>query len=133
LSASWAGLAGAIETPLGTIVLASARGRPEPLVGLINERGVPLVVHSICWRSWTSPWSPARRVFGHGGVVAALFIAVLPYAFDQGQAVGDFLVAGDVVAYLVGSMAARPLNPGSPGLDSIGTSKRSCLSSSPWR
>src|SRR2546430_17518962 len=30
--------------------------------------------------------------FGRGGFVAAFFIAVLPYAFDQGHTVGNFLV-----------------------------------------
>jgi len=95
-------LAGAIETPLGTIVLAAGAGAVlNALVGMINERGwyrwwfiymlavldVGLVTLLVVW-------------FGHGGVVAALFIAVLPYAFDQGQAVGDFLVLVTSVAYL---------------------------------
>src|SRR6266850_860707 len=94
-------LAGAIETPLGTIVLASGAGAVlNALVGMINERGwyrwwfiymlalldVALVTLLVVW-------------FGHGGVVAALFIAVLPYAFDQGQAVGDFLVLVTSIAY----------------------------------
>src|SRR5204863_386253 len=55
--------------------------------------------------------------FGHGGVVAALFIAVLPYAFDQGQAVGDFLVLVASIAYLLASWAHGQLQPGGSGLD----------------
>src|SRR5256886_17675696 len=39
--------------------------------------------------------------FGQVGVIAALLIAVLPYAFDQRQTIGDFLVLVTSVAYLV--------------------------------
>src|SRR5712664_2241998 len=114
-------LAGAIETPLGTIVLASGAGAVlNALVGLINERGwyrwwfiYMLAVLDVALVTLLVVW------FGHGGVVAALFIAVLPYAFDQGQAVGDFLVLVTSVAYLVGSWLHGALYPGSPGLDSI--------------
>jgi methyl-accepting chemotaxis protein len=48
-----------------------------------------------------------------------LFIAVLPYAFDQGQAVGDFLVLVASIAYLVASWAHGRLYPGGTGLDTI--------------
>ncbi|MGH7673444.1 MAG: hypothetical protein ACREMC_11155, partial [Gemmatimonadales bacterium] len=95
-------LAGAVHAPFGTIVLVAGGGAvANALVGLINERGwyrwwfvymlalvdVVLVAVLVVW-------------FGPGGVVAALFIAVLPYAFDQGQAVGDFLVLVTSLAYL---------------------------------
>ena len=113
-------LAGAIETSLGTIVLVAGAGAVvNALVGMINERGwyrwwfiymlavldVALVTVLVVW-------------FGHGGVVAALFIAVLPYAFDQGQAVGDFLVLVTSVAYLGASWLHGQVY-GSTGLDSI--------------
>src|SRR2546430_9149321 len=55
--------------------------------------------------------------FGHGGVVARLFIALLPYAFDQGQAAGDFLVLVASIAYLLASWAHGELYPGGSGLD----------------
>src|SRR5947199_30221 len=38
--------------------------------------------------------------FGHGGSVVAFLIAVLPYAFDQGHTVGNFLVRTAALAYL---------------------------------
>lgn len=110
-------LGGMIETRLGTIVLvAGAAAVINALVGMINERGwyrwwfiymlalldVILVTVLVVW-------------FGHGGVVAALFIAVLPYAFDQGQAVGDFLVLVASLAYLVASWLHGQLYPGTPG------------------
>lgn len=113
-------LAGAIETSLGTIVLAAGAGAVvNALVGMINERGwyrwwfiymlaildVALVTLLVVW-------------FGHGGVIAALFIAVLPYAFDQGQAVGDFLVLVTSVAYLGASWLHGQVYGGT-GLDSI--------------
>ena len=110
----------AIKTSVGTIVLLAGAGAVvNAMVGMINERGwyrwwfiymlavldVALVTVLVVW-------------FGHGGVVAALFIAVLPYAFDQGQAVGDFLVLVTSVAYLVGSWLHGALYPGATGLDS---------------
>jgi methyl-accepting chemotaxis protein len=110
-------LGGAIDISLGAIVLtAGAAAVLNALVGVINERGwyrwwfiymlalldVGLVTVLVVW-------------FGHGGVVAALFIAVLPYAFDQGQAVGDFLVLVTSLAYLGGSWLHGALHPGQPG------------------
>jgi methyl-accepting chemotaxis protein len=110
-------VSGGITTSLGAIVLVSgAAAVLNALVGVINERGwyrwwfiymlalldVGLVTVLVVW-------------FGHGGVVAALFIAVLPYAFDQGQAVGDFLVLVTSLAYLGGSWLHGELYPGQPG------------------
>ncbi len=112
-------LSGTTPTRLGTIVLvAGAAAVLNAIVGMINERGwyrwwfiymlamldVALVTVLVLW-------------FGHGGVVAALFIAVLPYAFDQGQAVGDFLVLFGSLAYLLASWAHGQLYPGKSGLD----------------
>jgi len=112
-------LSGAIDTSLGAIVLAAGAAAVfNALVGVINERGwyrwwliymlalldVALVTVLVVW-------------FGHGGVVAALFIAVLPYAFDQGQAVGDFLVLVTSLAYLGGSWLHGQLHPGGSGLE----------------
>ena len=112
-------LSGVAPVRLGTIVLvAGGAAVVNALVGLINERGwyrwwfiyllalldVGLVTVLVLW-------------FGHGGVVAALFIAVLPYAFDQGQAVGDFLVLVASLAYLLASWAHGQLYPGGSGLD----------------
>jgi methyl-accepting chemotaxis protein len=114
-------LSGMMQTRLGTIVLIAGGGAViNAVVGMINERGwyrwwfiymlalldVTLVTVLVVW-------------FGHGGVIAALFIAVLPYAFDQGQAVGDFLVLVASIAYLLASWAHGRLYPGGSGLDAI--------------
>jgi methyl-accepting chemotaxis protein len=95
----------AVRTRPGTMVLvAGGAAVLNEVLGLINERGwyrwwfvyalslldVLLVAALIVW-------------FGHGGLVAALFIAVLPYAFDQGAAVGNFLVLTGALAYLAAS------------------------------
>ena len=98
-------LSGTIDTQLGTIVLvAGGAAVINALVGMINERG---------WYRWWFIYMLALLDvvlvnvlvlwFGPGGVIAALFIAVLPYAFDQGQTVGDFLVLVTSVAYLLAS------------------------------
>jgi methyl-accepting chemotaxis protein len=112
-------LGGVIDTRLGTIVLvAGAAAVINALVGMINERG---------WYRWWFIYMLALLDvilvnllvvwFGHGGVIAALFIAVLPYAFDQGQAVGDFLVLIASIAYLIASWLHGQLYPGTPALD----------------
>jgi methyl-accepting chemotaxis protein len=92
----------AVPTRPGTIVLVAGSGLIlNALLGMINERGwyrwwliyalalidVVLVAVLIVW-------------FGHGGFVVAFLIAVLPYAFDQGHTVGNFLVLTAALAYL---------------------------------
>ncbi len=114
-------LGGVTDTRLGTIVLvAGGAAVINAIVGLINERG--------WYRWWFIYMLPLLDVllvnvlvvwFGHGGVVAALFIAVLPYAFDQGQAVGDFLVLVASLAYLLASWAHGRLYPDDTGLDTV--------------
>ena len=110
---------GITDLRLGTIVLfAGGAAVVNAIVGMINERG--------WYRWWFIYLLPLLDVllvnvlvlwFGHGGMVAVLFIAVLPYAFDQGQAVGDFLVLVASIAYLLASWGHGQLQPGGTGLD----------------
>ena len=110
---------GITDISLGTIVLfAGGVAVLNAIVGMINERG--------WYRWWFIYMLPLLDVvlvnvlvlwFGHGGVVAALFIAVLPYAFDQGQAVGDFLVLVASIAYLLASWGHGQLQADGTGLD----------------
>ncbi|HVH67411.1 MAG TPA: methyl-accepting chemotaxis protein [Gemmatimonadales bacterium] len=104
-----------VRTHPGTMVLvAGGAAVLNEVLGLINERGwyrwwfvyalslldVLLVAAPVVW-------------FGHGGLVAAFFIAVLPYAFDQGAAVGNFLVLTGALAYLAASYLHKVLyDPG---------------------
>ena len=114
-------LAGLISTSLGTIVLIAGGGAViNALVGMINERGLyrwwfiyMLALLDVALVNVLVVW------YGHGGVIAALFIAVLPYAFDQGQAVGDFLVLVASLAYLFASWLHGQLTPGGTGLDAV--------------
>ena len=107
---------GAVRTRPGTMVLVSGTAAVlNALVGMINERGwyrwwliyvlalldVLLVAVLIVW-------------FGHGGFVAAFLIAVLPYTFDQGEAVGNFLVLVASLAYL-GACHLHAVLYGGPG------------------
>src|SRR5262249_11377255 len=111
-------VSGAVRTHPGTMVLvAGIAGALNLLAGMIVERGwyrwwliyvlaffdVLLVGVLVVW-------------FGHGGFVAAFFIAVLPYAFDQGQAVGDFLVLISALVYIGANEAHRVLYGGTPSV-----------------
>ncbi len=93
---------GAVKTAPSTMVLvAGGAAFVNELLGLINERG---------WYRWWFVYGLALLDvmlvavlvvwFGHGGFVTAFFIAVLPYAFDQGRTVGNFLVLAASLAYL---------------------------------
>jgi len=110
---------GDVRARWGVIVLVpGAAAIASFLVGMLHERGwyrwwliyvlalldVVLVAVLVVW-------------FGPGGFVAAFFIAVLPYAFDQDRTVGEFLVLMTSLTYL----AAAWLNGvwyGGPGLTS---------------
>src|SRR2546426_10299249 len=96
----WA--ATAVKTrPTTMVLVAGGAAFVTELLGLIHERGwyrwwlvyalslfdVILVAVLIVW-------------FGNGGLIAAFFLAVLPYAFDQGHTVGNFLVLTAALAYL---------------------------------
>ncbi len=112
-------LGGSVPTSSGTIVLVSGGvAALNVLVGMIHERG---------WYRWWLIYAFALLDvfyvallvvwFGHGGLVAAFFIAVLPYAFEQARGVGDFLVLVASLAYLAASHVHGVLYPGTPGLD----------------
>jgi methyl-accepting chemotaxis protein len=93
---------GDVQARWGTIaLLPSAAAIANFFVGALQEKGwyrwwliyvlalldVLLVAVLVVW-------------FGPGGFIAAFFIAVLPYAFDQDRTVGDFLVLMTSLAYL---------------------------------
>src|SRR5438876_9908258 len=93
---------GVVRTRPGTIVLVGGGGLVlNALLGIINERG---------WYRWWLIYGLALLDvllvgvlvvwFGHGGFAVAFLIAVLPYAFDQGHTVGNFLVLTAALAYL---------------------------------
>ncbi len=112
----WVG--GAIAARPGTIVLTAGAGALlNALAGMINERGwyrwwliYALAVFDVLLVAVLVVW------FGHGGFLVVFFIAVLPYAFDQGQAVGDFLVLMASLAYLGASHLHSEIYGGPPGL-----------------
>jgi methyl-accepting chemotaxis protein len=98
-------LSGAVRTrPLTIIAVAAGAGLFNALSGVVDERG---------WYRWWLVYVLALFDallvavlvvwYGHGGLVAAFLIAVLPYAFDQGEAVGDFLVLISALFYLAAS------------------------------
>src|SRR6059036_1259456 len=113
---------GAVRTRPPTMVLvAGGAAFLNELLGLINERGwyrwwlvyalslldVLLVAVLVVW-------------FGHGGFIVAFLIAVLPYAFDQGHTVGNFLVLTAALAYLGASYLHDVLYGDAGGLTAAG-------------
>ena len=108
-------LSGTIRTSPGTIVLAAGGGAIlNALVGLVNERGwyrwwliYVLTLLDVLLAALPVVW------FGHGGLIAGFFIAVLPYTFDQGRTVGDFLVLVGSLAYLASTLLHGSLYEGS--------------------
>src|SRR2546425_332222 len=112
----WIG--GIVKThPTTMVLIAGGAAVLNAVAGIITERG---------WYRWWLLYVlallDALRVgvpvlwFGHGGLVAGFFIAVLPYAFDQGQAVGDFLVLISALVYLAASHLHHMLYPSAAGL-----------------
>ena len=115
----WIG--GAVHTRPGTMVLVFGIASALNLMaGVVVERG---------WYRWWLIYVLALfdvllvgvlvLWFGHGGFIAAFFIAVLPYAFDQGQAVGDFLVLISALVYIGANELHRELYGGTTALGSI--------------
>jgi methyl-accepting chemotaxis protein len=117
------GLAGALtgDVPArwGTIVLIpGAAAIANLFIGMVHDRGwyrwwliyvlalvdVLLVAVLVVW-------------FGPGGFIAAFFIAVLPYAFDQDRTVAEFLVLMTSLTYL-GASRAHSAWYGGEGLSS---------------
>jgi methyl-accepting chemotaxis protein len=111
-------IGGAVQAPLTTLALvAGGAAVLNGLVGMVHQRG--------WYRSWLVYFLALVDAllvgvlvvwFGHGGLVAAFFIAVLPYAFDQGHAVGNFLVLISVLVYLAAGQLHYVLYGGEPGL-----------------
>jgi methyl-accepting chemotaxis protein len=112
-------VAGSVAAPSGTIVLVSGGfAVANVLIGMLHERN---------WYRWWLIYVLAMldvsfvavlvMWFGHGGLVAAFFIAVLPYAFEQARGVGGFLVLMAAGGYLAASYLHGALYPGASGLD----------------
>src|SRR5438045_3098281 len=108
----------AVRTRPGTMVLVAGGGViREALLGMINGRG---------WFRWWLIYALALLDvvlvavligwFGHGGFVVAFLISVLPYAFDQGHTVGNFLVLTATLAYLAAVQMHHALYGGDPAL-----------------
>src|SRR5436309_4213450 len=109
---------GVVKTrPATTVLMAGGAAVLNALVGMINERG---------WYRWWFIYALALLDlllvavvivwFGPGGFVAAFLIAVLPYAFDQGRTVGNFLVLMTAPAYLLAVELHHALYGGPPAL-----------------
>jgi len=112
-------LGGIVPTAAGTIVLISGGfAAANILVGVIHERSwyrwwliYVLALLDVFYVATLVTW------FGHGGLMAGFFIAVLPYAFEQTRGVGDFLVLTASLAYLGASWWHGRLYPAAAGLD----------------
>lgn len=114
--------AGVVEADGGRIVLtAGGAAILNAVLGLINERGwyrwwliYALAVVDVLLVAVLVVW------FGHGGFVVAFFLALLPYAFDQGTAVGGFLVLIAGLTYLGATYLHTALYGGEANFTTVG-------------
>ncbi len=95
-------LVGYARVSLLTIaVVVGAAAAINLLVGAVLQSG---------WYRWWQVYGLALidvalvsalvALYGPGGLIAGYFLAVLPYVFDQGREIGDFLVLAASLAYL---------------------------------
>jgi methyl-accepting chemotaxis protein len=78
-------------------------------VAALLNLGVAIVLRA-GWYAWWQVYALALldvllvsalvALYGPGGLVAGYYLAVLPYVFDQGPEIGDFLVLAASLAYL---------------------------------
>jgi methyl-accepting chemotaxis protein len=50
-------------------------------------------------------------VFGYSGLIAVYFVAIIPYSFDQGRALGRFVVVASLIGYVVAQLVHHTLHP----------------------
>ena len=114
--------AGVVTTDGSRIVLiAGGAAILNALLGLITERNwyrwwliYALAVVDVLLVAVLIVW------FGHGGFIVAFFIALLPYAFDQGRAVGGFLVLIAALTYLVAARLHTVFYGGEANFTTVG-------------
>ncbi|HEX9610004.1 MAG TPA: methyl-accepting chemotaxis protein, partial [Candidatus Limnocylindria bacterium] len=114
--------AGVVDTDGSRIVLvAGGAAILNAVLGLITERSwyrwwliYALAVVDVLLVAVLIVW------FGHGGFIVAFFIALLPYAFDQGRAVGGFLVLIAAITYLGASQLHTVLYGGVANFTTVG-------------
>ena len=111
-------LVGYVDVPVATIVAVVA-------VAAVLNLGVAAVLRS-GWYAWWQVYALALldvllvsalvALYGPGGLVAGYYLAVLPYVFDQGPEIGDFLVLAASLAYLTAAVVHGRLIA-APGAD----------------
>src|SRR5918996_958059 len=115
-------VAGVVQADGGRIVLvAGGVAMLNAVLNLINERGwyrwwliYALAVIDVLLVSILVVW------FGHGGFLVVFFIALLPYAFDQGAAVGGFLALITALTYAGASHLHTVLYGGTANFTAVG-------------
>ena len=110
----WGIIAGVLVLLVAGKMLGSVTASPAVIVGIAaGAVAVNLVLATRLRRGWHAWWhvyilalfdialiSAVILLWGPGGLIAGLFLAVLPYAFDQGGGVGEVLVLAAAAAYL---------------------------------
>ncbi len=109
-------LVGYVQVPAVTIIAVVAAA------GLLSL-GVVVALRT-GWYAWWQVYALALLdillvsalvvLYGPGGLIVAYYLAVLPYVFEQGPEIGDFLVLAAALAYL-GAAALHEALAGGPG------------------
>jgi len=110
----WGIIAGVLLVLVAGKMLGLVTASPGAIVGIAaGATAVNFVLATRLRRGWHAWWhvyalalfdialiSAAIFLWGPGGLIAGLLLAVFPYAFDQGRGVGEVLVLAAAAAYL---------------------------------
>jgi len=110
----WGIIAGALVLLVAGKIAGLVNASPGVIVGIAGgATAVNIVLATRLRRGWHAWWhvyalalldialiSGVILLWGPGALIAGLFLAVLPYAFDQGRGVGEVLVLAAAAAYL---------------------------------
>ncbi len=110
----WGIIAGVLVLLVAGKMLGLVTASPAAIIGIAaGATAVNLVLATRLRRGWHAWWhvyalalfdvaliSAVIFLWGPGGLIVGLLLAVLPYAFDQGRGVGEVLVLAAAAAYL---------------------------------
>lgn len=125
----WMIAVGALLLALGRLVGALTVPYVTVAIIVAAAAAINLAISGVLRSGWYRWWqvyalalidlalvSTPVALYGPGGLIVGFFVAVLPYVFDQGRQIGDFLVLAASLAYLGAAVLHDRLVGGAGGL-----------------